>query len=386
MALWLMAISIKLFGVSIWAVRLPSILLSSTAVLLTYQISKSLFDKKVAFFAAFLHAIHGLSIELAGGRVATDHIDSAFAFFIELGILWSLRIAKNPNSLWASLVGVSTGLAVLTKWLPGLIVLPIGFLLCLQHKIPFVKIVLWGMFIMLVSVAVFLPWQLYIMDAFPQEAQHEYFYNNIHLTEGVEGHAHPFYYHFDKMRMIYGELIYLPMLWLSWQLAKQVKPLNFKFLVLIVWIFIPYFFFSFAATKMQAYTLFTAPAIFMVTALFYYYLQAGKVQFKYPWLATLIGILLWVLPVRYGIERVKPFAKANEEKKVLVKAIQSLDVDDLDKKKTVVFNAPYPIQMMFFTGLSAYSYLPKKEKIDRLKQDGIKILVWDKGKVIFLSE
>lgn len=382
MALWLMALSIKVFGAFIWAVRLPSVLLSSISVLLTYHISRSLFDRKIAFFAAFLHAIHGLSIELAGGRVATDHIDTSFTFFIELGILCGLEFAKKPNFLWAILLGLSTGKAVLTKWLPGLIIFPIGFLFCWQSRIPFAKIVFWGIFIFLVSAAVFLPWQFYIMSAFPKEAQYEYFYNNIHLTKGVEGHAHPFYYHFNKMRMIYGELIYLPMIWLLWQLAKQVKPLNFKFLVLIVWIFIPYLFFSFAATKMQAYTLFTAPAIFIVTALFYYYVQEQKVKFKYSYLATLVGILLWVLPIRYSIERIKPFAKANKEKKAFVQSVQSLDIGHLDKSKTVIFNATYPIQMMFFTGVSAYAYLPEKAKIDALKQDGIEVLVWENGKII----
>ena len=59
--LWFMALSLKLFGISEIALRLPSILLSTLAIWLTFGIARYYTDQKRALLAAFLHAIHGLA-------------------------------------------------------------------------------------------------------------------------------------------------------------------------------------------------------------------------------------------------------------------------------------------------------------------------------------
>jgi len=76
--LWTMASSLYIFGVNEIVLRLPSIIMSSVGILLTFSIGKYFFDKKVGFLAAFFFSINGLIIEMTGGRVATDHIDISF--------------------------------------------------------------------------------------------------------------------------------------------------------------------------------------------------------------------------------------------------------------------------------------------------------------------
>ena len=85
-ALWMMALSLKIFGIHELALRLPSILVSTCSICLTFQIAKRLFNQKIALIAAFLHSINGLLIELVGGRAATDHIDVFFCFLVELSV------------------------------------------------------------------------------------------------------------------------------------------------------------------------------------------------------------------------------------------------------------------------------------------------------------
>ncbi|MEZ4885885.1 MAG: glycosyltransferase family 39 protein [Chitinophagales bacterium] len=51
-ALWCMALSMKVFGVNEIALRLPSILFSVLGIWLTFQIALLLFGRKVAFIAA----------------------------------------------------------------------------------------------------------------------------------------------------------------------------------------------------------------------------------------------------------------------------------------------------------------------------------------------
>lgn len=92
--LWSMALSMWLFGVNEIALRLPSIILSTVGIWLTYYIGSYFINKKVGYLAAFFFSINGLIIELTGGRVATDHVDIFFLFFIELAIVFSIFFAQ----------------------------------------------------------------------------------------------------------------------------------------------------------------------------------------------------------------------------------------------------------------------------------------------------
>ena len=65
--LWMMAYSMKIFGVNEFALRLPSVLLSTTGIFLTFSIAGQLLNKWTGFFAAFLFSINGLIIELLIG-------------------------------------------------------------------------------------------------------------------------------------------------------------------------------------------------------------------------------------------------------------------------------------------------------------------------------
>ncbi|MBK8555596.1 MAG: glycosyltransferase family 39 protein, partial [Lewinellaceae bacterium] len=54
LALWLMAGSMKIFGISIAALRLPSMLFAVLGILLTFRLGALLFSKKTGLIAAFL--------------------------------------------------------------------------------------------------------------------------------------------------------------------------------------------------------------------------------------------------------------------------------------------------------------------------------------------
>ena len=85
-SLWTMALSLKAFGINEISLRLPSILLSTIGIFLTFLIGKQLYDEKIGLFAAFFFSINGLIIELTAGRVSTDHVDIFFMFLILLSI------------------------------------------------------------------------------------------------------------------------------------------------------------------------------------------------------------------------------------------------------------------------------------------------------------
>ena len=63
---------------------------------------------------------------------------------------------------------------------------------------------------------------------------------------------------------------------------------------------------------MQGYILFIAPALFIVTAYFYFEFKNQNYAFLHPFLKKFISLLLLILPIRYSIERLKPFELDNK--------------------------------------------------------------------------
>jgi len=372
--MWLMALSMKSFGVNEIALRLPSILLSSLSIYFTYYIGAYLFNKQTGLLAAFFHSINGLVIEITGGRVATDHYDILFLVFIELAILLSIAYVKTNKRFLHLLIGASVGAAILTKWLPALIVIPIWYLLVCR-KDDQKNILINFALLSFACIAFFLPWQIYIMNTFPLEAQWEYNYNLLHILEPLQGHSGSFFYHFNKIRIIFGELIYIPILWFLYVIYRRRANLNI--IIIGIWFLVPYIFFSAIQTKMQGYILFAAPSIFILLAYFWWKQFKIRRKTKYPKLLILFLILLIVLPIRYSFERVKPFHKLNRNPKWAV-TLKNLD-EKIIPNNAVLFNIDYSIEAMFYSEIVAYPYLPTADQVMYLNNKGYNIYVYDTG-------
>ncbi|TNE56491.1 MAG: hypothetical protein EP344_12465 [Bacteroidetes bacterium] len=370
--LYSMALSMFLFGVNVLALRLPSVLLSTLAIVFTYKIGAFLFSRKTGLLAAFLCAIHGFLLELTAGRVATDHIDLFFFALITMAMYYALAFARDKRVYRNILCAVFTAAAILTKWLPALIVLPVWAIAQIHHNGKTNRAV-WLHGLVLVSVILFIsvPWQLYIHARFPLEAGWESEYNLRHFLEGLEPHGQPFYFHFDRMRILFGELIYLPLLWLLWVTVK--KRDTYKYLILTVWILVPYLFFSVAQTKMQGYLMFTGVAFFILTAVFFTYLMRIRLRFKSPKAVFVLAGLFLLLPVRYSIERIKPFDVRPRTQAWIQKARDIARAADPDK--TVVFNSRYPVEIMFYTDMLAYEKLPAPQKLEQLLAAGYAVYI-----------
>lgn len=375
--LWTMALSMWVFGVNEIALRLPSILLSTLGIGLTFSIASYFFNKKIGYLAAFFFSINGLIIELAAGRVATDHVDIFFLFFILLAIYFSIVFSQKQKTIYNILAGVSIGAAILSKWLPALIVLPIWLLIVSNSKNFKPKQILFQ-FVLLVAVCffVFLPWQIYIFRMYPLEANWETGFYLKHLTEALDEQTGPFYYFIDRIRINYGELIYLPLGWFSWKTIKDFK--DKKRLAIFLWFWVPFLFFSMVTTKMQAYIVFTSPALFIMAAEFWNMLSDYKKAHKPKWLFNLVLLLLIALPIRYSIERIKPFTQLDRRPQGVVE-LKGLNQRNI--ANGVLFNYDKPIQAMFYTNLTVYPIIPDKEVITDLIEKGYTIIINDNGTI-----
>jgi 4-amino-4-deoxy-L-arabinose transferase len=348
---------------------------------LTYKIARIIYNHRIAFISAFLFAIHGLIIEVGSGRVATDHVDLFFLFFIELSVYWALLYATKQRRIYNLFFSFSLGAALLSKYMPALIVLPVWLLFALENK-KITKKELLIQFTLIVSLValIVLPWQIYIHLKFPLESVWESHYNFRHLTEVIEEQTGGWFYHFSRMRIIYGELIYIPVIRFTYKTFRNSK--NLKRYGILIWIWVPFLFFSFARTKMQGYTLFAAPALFMVTALFWEYLYRFRKRIRYKWLTYSLLVLLIGLPVRYSIERIKPFNEIERAPEWVgqIKALNKVP----HSPKAVIFNVKRPIETMFYTDFVAYRNYPEMADISKLKEQGYDIFLANDS--TFLSE
>jgi len=362
--LWLMSLSIYLFGTNVLAVRLVSIIFSSLLILVIFDLGKELFNKKIGLISAFLFAINGFVLEIGSGRASTDHVELAFLFFTSIAIWFTVIGTKRQSYLFAFLVGITTGLAILSKWLPALIVLPIWFLLAMYCKQTYTFIIKTLLIICSITFFISFPWQWYILNTFPIEANYEYAYNARHITEVLGTDESHFLYNIKHLRIKFGEYLYFPMLVLCIFIIKKWRlPDNYKLLMFWVWIFIPLIFFSFVKTKMPGYILFTLPALYLITAYVWYFFN--RKYYKNLYFKILSIILLFVLPLRYTFERVKPFNYRI-----------SRSYDEKYDTKSIVFNDPYNIETMFFTDCYAsYPYAPEQKVIDSLNNAGFKVIV-----------
>ncbi len=375
--LWTIAGSMYLFGVNEIALRLPSILFTTLGIGLSYYMASYFVDKRAGLFTAFLYSINGLIIELAAGRVATDHVDIFFLFFVQLAVVFSILFVQQQRAYFNLFVGLSLGAAILSKWLPALIVLPVWFLLLVDSgKFKPVQIATQLGLVLLTAIAVALPWQIYINTAFPVEAAWEASFNLKHITEVLDEQTGPPYYFLNQIRINYGELMYLPLGWYIWMAIQ--RPINLKRWAIIIWALVPLLFFSIAKTKMQAYILFTAPALFLMTAEFFFMLLDRPKPARFKWFYTLILVLLVALPIRYMIERVKPFNMTNRHPEW----VQNLrELNQRPIKNGLLFNFDKPIEAMFYTKFTAYPQLPEPALLTDLMQKGYTIIIHDDGKI-----
>ncbi|MBV8780271.1 MAG: glycosyltransferase family 39 protein, partial [Phycisphaerae bacterium] len=87
LALWTIAASLKIFGISALALRLPSLLFSTGSAWLTYRIGVRLGERWAGAIAAALQAFNPAILMLVHGYVFSDHVDIALIFWTELGVL-----------------------------------------------------------------------------------------------------------------------------------------------------------------------------------------------------------------------------------------------------------------------------------------------------------
>lgn len=380
--LWLMAGSLWLFGLSEWAVRLPSLLLSLGAIGLTFAMGNALFDRQTGLIAAFLHSINGKLIELAGGRISSDHVETCHIIVFQCAMWfvirdWQGRLRHAP--LW---IGLFTGLTFLSKWLPAGLIPAIWALGALSLGRPVFEVLKKGLLAGVVALAITLPWLAHIWLNFPAESRSIFQILFRSSTEITENHAGPWYFYLDAMRVMFGEAIYLPLAGGIWYLVRHFPKLPLNAVALASWIALPLLLFSASTTKRDTYLLIAAPAFFLLTAAA---VQVCRQKFQRSasggrLVYALAATALLLLPLRYGIERTRlfiPRERRPEWRDRLEKYAEQI-AQTAQPERTVIFLMDHPEDMMFYHNITAYGTLPDAAVRDSLRRNGWQVWVMRK--------
>lgn len=402
--LWQMALSMKLFGVNEFALRLPSVLMATLSVPLGYQIGKRIINSKIGYYTALAITFSWFLITLVSGGSGIDHNDVAFFFYVTAS-LWSFveYIYSDRKNKWVILIGLFAGCAIMTKWLAGLLVYftwgvyllsTYGWRLRRWKLSQFLSA-------LVITVLVFLPWQIFIFSAYPEIALHEFEYSNRHLYEQLEFQRTDFFFHFSRIPYLYlghklkyadgfiglriVTLIFNSIILVGGlvRMGFLIKKRNIKITLYSTLIFV-YLFFSIATTKMPAYPFIVGIIWFMSLGVIIDWIieKIGKWITK-PRLRMGIQILSLFLISWYmfNFTRIRHMhsARIGWRQDLIENKSRLLEIKDQLPKNAILFNVRGDesqyynvtcIEASFYLDRDCYSHAPSPESLQRVKEAG----------------
>ncbi len=386
--LWQMALSFKLFGISEFVMRLPNVVLGVVLVLITYRSGKLLVNKQVGYVASLFLMTTIYLLELIAGRQEVDHNDFSFLVYISLSIWCFIEYYYSKHKKWIYLIGLFSGMAILCKWLVGLLIyFGWGFLRLSQKKFKFSenKDILIALSI---TILIALPWQILTFLWYPSEAKEAFTFNSIHFSVPIEGHGGNIWYHFDQLNVIYGKVasyFILPAFFVLYKRGVDKKLIT----TLLSLVFIVYLFFSLAATKMPSFTIVVSMLIFIAFAALFdsmfnhivHYFKRFKLK-SFLFTASIIILVLLKFDVEMLQEKHTLWKKENQYTRMLTYnkvVFKSLNLS----ANSVLFNVKgrHYVEAMFYTGLPAYNFVPSKVQYLDLKKKGRQIVVFNSKQI-----
>ena len=378
--LWQMAVSMKVFGVNEVAMRLPSAVMGAVGTLLVFDIGRYWTKSAgAAFLAALLFGFSRYHLELTTGRYSLDHNDVAFAFYVTASI-WAFTryLATGKTWRWAVGVGLFVGCAVLNKWLTGLLVFGgWGLHLLLSSTRWEVRAWLQLATAVLVAVAVFLPWQVYILQAFPEESAIMYAHNRRHIFEALDGHRGDGWFHLLQLPLLYERLLIGFALIggvLVWRSKLVDRFLTLAYLAMIAVI---YGFFTYVGTKMPA---FPYPVHALVWSLIGYGLYrsvtwaAGKLRLRVAYSLAVVAICgaLYSLDAPYLLAYRSAENSHRNTEIYNASIMRELNTDSLAGRVIINLKSMEDAELMFYQDVNAYHFFPEQAQFDSLVRAGYK--------------
>jgi len=283
---WLQVISVKIFGLNEFALRLPSALAGSIWAIAIYQFTKQNFNEKTAFFATII-MISSLQINMIAKAAIADSLLNLFITLTMFNLYYYYTFREKKYLYW---IFVFIGLGVLTKGPVAIMIPLVVSLLFFSYKREFklwLKMIFNPVGIIIFSL-IALPW--YVLEYL---AQGELFIDGFFFKHNISRFN-------SAMEQHNGNIFYfIPVLLVGVMPFTYFifKSLNQKFLkndlqlFLSIWFIFVFLFFSFSSTKLPHYIIYGYTPLFILMAFF----MTKEYNKKYIFLPliTFLSILLF---------------------------------------------------------------------------------------------
>ncbi|MFE6399433.1 ArnT family glycosyltransferase [Streptomyces alboflavus] len=134
-ALWPMALSVRLFGLSSWAILLPQALMGVATVAVLYAAVRRRFSAAAGLIAGAVLAL----TPVAALMFRFNNPDALLALLMTVTVYCVLRALEHGRTKWLVWAGVAVGLAFLAKTLQAFLILPplaVLYAVCAPVRLP----------------------------------------------------------------------------------------------------------------------------------------------------------------------------------------------------------------------------------------------------------
>lgn len=251
---WMIAIGQALFGQNLFGVRFASALSTGLSVLLCYLVARRMWNEPRKSFAC---ALLYMSFTVIAASAGYANLDPQFTFWVNLSLvaLWFAldSVTRGQRLIAWAVLGLACGMGFMTKgflaWLlPVLIALP---WMIWQKR--WRELLVYGPVAVVVAIAVSLPWALAVHAQESDYWRFFFWHEHIRRFAGDDAqHNAPWWYYLPLLVAFSMPWVALlpPALKQAWQTRRQS---NIGFLLL--WLWMPLFFFSLSKGKLPAYIL-----------------------------------------------------------------------------------------------------------------------------------
>lgn len=202
--MWFMSFFINLFGLSSWAVRLPSAIFGFLTVLLTYKFGTKLYNKTVGVIAGLVLVTTFQFLYYSRAAM----MDVSLTFFVTLALYYYWNAGLTLKNRYWILSGLSIGFGVMIKgvvgFLPFLVIAVHQLILIFSKKQKLDMNLVKGMTLSaFASLVIFMPWHIYMYIKFGYPFIQNYIGYHVleRATHGIEDKGRPWYWYFTVLKV-----------------------------------------------------------------------------------------------------------------------------------------------------------------------------------------
>ncbi len=368
--LWQMALAIKMFGATTWAIRIPSVVLSVLMIPAIYRCGKIIGNERVGFIAALLITCSNIQINIVSGWLNTDHNDAVFAYYVFFSLWTWMEYVHTKKTRWLVLMSCFAAGAVLTKWLPGMLVFGVAFTVQFLFFDNRLSKNGWLKLFLAVGITTLLaaPWFVYASQTWPEQWSATMGNYAEHLSSDF-AHSGSWWYHFDQVREQFGWVFIVAFvislfIYLHGKSNGQIKA---GILVALVAV---YGFYCFVPTKMPFFCFPVTPLLLLIVA-FGIERVIEQAQRKMLWLSV-VGVVIIFFTTNIG--RLEHYHTDRDPKefyrKTRINNRECFERAGLTlPANTVIFNCGEwnAVPCMYYTGFTAYDGLPSADQLENCR-------------------